>query len=173
MTPHSGVPVTVKKHVKLAVSNSGNCKILTLTLEKLELTLLGLEVTLEGNKSGEPVELTLTGEPHGGVLGRLFCALANAKVSLGQTAAVAKLNRAIARHGPLRPIGFTAQVRAQTAATAPVGSCPVLNLVLGPLHLNLLGLIADLNQIHLVINADPNGGVLGRLFCGLTNSETP
>ena len=44
-------------------------------------------------------------------------------------------------------------------------------LVLGPLHLNLLGLVVDLNQIHLMLNADPNGGVLGSLFCGLANTK--
>jgi hypothetical protein len=41
--------------------------------------------------------------------------------------------------------------------------------VLGPIHLNLLGLIVDLNQIHLSITADPTGGVLGSLFCSLTH----
>ena len=179
LTPHGGSPLTVKKRVTLAAATSGSCRILTLTLEKLELKLLGLEVSLEGNMPGEKIELILTGEPHGGVLGSLFCALANAKVNLGQTGAAArlqraiarKLNRAIARHGPIRPLAFRAQVPAKTAAVPPEGSCPVLSLVLGPLHLNLLGLVVDLNQIHLMLNADPNGGVLGSLFCGLANTK--
>jgi hypothetical protein len=49
-------------------------------------------------------------------------------------------------------------------------SCPILDLVLGPLHLDLLGLIVDLNQVHLTITANPTGGVLGSLFCSLAGS---
>ncbi|KUI45118.1 hypothetical protein AU197_12805 [Mycobacterium sp. IS-1590] len=45
--------------------------------------------------------------------------------------------------------------------------CDVLNLVLGPLHLELLGLIVDLNQVVLNITADPGGGLLGSLLCSL------
>jgi hypothetical protein len=52
------------------------------------------------------------------------------------------------------------------------GPCQVLDLVLGPLHLDLLGLIVDLNQVHLQITADPNGGLLGSLLCSVTNQPT-
>lgn len=45
--------------------------------------------------------------------------------------------------------------------------CNVLNLTLGPLHLALLGLIVDLNQVVLTIKADSQGGLLGSLLCGL------
>jgi hypothetical protein len=34
----------------------------------------------------------------------------------------------------------------------------------------LLGLVVDLNKVHLTITANPTGGVLGRLFCGLANT---
>jgi hypothetical protein len=54
--------------------------------------------------------------------------------------------------------------------------CPILNLVLGPLHLNLLGLIIDLNEVHLDITADSEGGLLGSLLCGvagLLGGSTP
>src|ERR1043166_6968869 len=36
--------------------------------------------------------------------------------------------------------------------------CQVLTLQLGPLHLNLLGLIVDLSPVNLRITADSNGG---------------
>ena len=39
-------------------------------------------------------------------------------------------------------------------------------------NLDLLGLIVDLNQVHLQITADPNGGILGSLLCSLTNPPT-
>ena len=57
------------------------------------------------------------------------------------------------------------------AVTAPVritqATCEVLTLVLGPLHLELLGLVVDLNQVVLTITADPSGGLLGQLLCSL------
>jgi hypothetical protein len=53
-------------------------------------------------------------------------------------------------------------------------SCDVLNLVLGPLDLNLLGLEIHLNQVLLDIVANPAGGLLGGLLsilCGLNLSS--
>jgi hypothetical protein len=52
----------------------------------------------------------------------------------------------------------------------PPGTCPILNLVLGPLHLNLLGLHVDLNQVVLNITAVPGpGALLGNLLCAVAN----
>jgi hypothetical protein len=49
-------------------------------------------------------------------------------------------------------------------------TCQVLNLVLGPLHLDLLGLVVDLNQVHLVITAvQAAGNLLGNLLCAVTH----
>ena len=45
--------------------------------------------------------------------------------------------------------------------------CEVLNLVLGPIHLNLLGLHLDTNTIRIRLTADSEGGLLGSLLCGL------
>jgi hypothetical protein len=61
---------------------------------------------------------------------------------------------------------------ASQQVTVPVritqqGTCEVLTLVLGPLHLELLGLIVDLNQVVLTITADAAGGLLGQLLCSL------
>lgn len=48
------------------------------------------------------------------------------------------------------------------------GSCSILDLTLGPLHLNVLGLVVDLNQVHLTISAQPgSGNLLGNLLCDL------
>jgi hypothetical protein len=52
---------------------------------------------------------------------------------------------------------------------AQVGSCSILDLVLGPLHLDLLGLVVDLNQVILSITAVPgNNNLLGNLLCAIT-----
>jgi hypothetical protein len=61
-------------------------------------------------------------------------------------------------------------VSAPIAAAAATGSCTILDLTLGPLHLNLLGLVVDLNQVHLVITAVPGpGNLLGNLLCAVAN----
>jgi hypothetical protein len=69
------------------------------------------------------------------------------------------------------PVVFPGTSSAVTTAAAGEvviqQTCDVLNLVLGPLHLNLLGLIIDLNEVHLDITADPAGGLLGGLLCAL------
>jgi hypothetical protein len=52
---------------------------------------------------------------------------------------------------------------------AQVAACDILNLVLGPLHLNLLGLVVDLNQVILNITGQPGpGNLLGNLLCAIT-----
>jgi hypothetical protein len=56
---------------------------------------------------------------------------------------------------------------APKAAAAAVG-CGILDLILGPLHLDLLGLVVDLNQVILTITAVPGvGNLLGNLLCAL------
>jgi hypothetical protein len=66
-------------------------------------------------------------------------------------------------------LGFSVPVSRQLQTTTS-GTCPILDLVLGPLHLDPLGLIVDLNQVHLTITADPTRGVLGQLFCSLAGT---
>lgn len=154
-------PTTVRKKVTLSQARGGRCTILTLTLDQLDLTLLGLNVHLD------KVDLRVTGRRRGGVLGRLFCSLANARVRAARVAAVAKVNREIRKTGTLRPIAFSVPV---TAVAAQAPTCNVLDLVLGPLNVNLLGLIVDLKRVHLTITATRGGGVLGNLFCGLANT---
>lgn len=56
-------------------------------------------------------------------------------------------------------------------------ACTILDLDLGPLHLNLLGLVIDLNEIQLDITAVPGAGnLLGNLLCavaGLLDRDGP
>ncbi len=48
-------------------------------------------------------------------------------------------------------------------------SCDILHLELGPLDLDLLGLVVHLDKVVLDINADPAGGLLGSLLCAVAN----
>lgn len=61
-----------------------------------------------------------------------------------------------------------------TTFTAPIqdlvvgGSCTILELDLGPLHLDLLGLVIDLSPVELDITAVPGAGnLLGNLLCAI------
>jgi hypothetical protein len=49
-------------------------------------------------------------------------------------------------------------------------SCTILTLTLGPLDLDLLGLMVHLNQVVLTITAQPGpGNLLGNLLCSVAN----
>jgi hypothetical protein len=48
-------------------------------------------------------------------------------------------------------------------------TCEILELELGPLDLDLLGLQVHLNKVVLDITADPSGGLLGSLLCAIAN----
>lgn len=53
--------------------------------------------------------------------------------------------------------------------TNAAAACDILNLVLGPLHLDLLGLVIDLNQVVLNITGTTGAGdLLGNLLCAIT-----
>jgi hypothetical protein len=161
LVDNAGNTTVIRQPVTLTAKGSGSCRILTLTLDQLKLTLLGLNVDLS------KVELKVTGKPNGGVLGSLFCKLARAKVKASARAATRRLNAHLRRH-PLRPFAFSVPLTpGVTSAAVTTPTCPVLNLVLGPLNLDLLGLVVDLNQVNLVVTATPGGGTLGNLFCTL------
>ena len=48
-------------------------------------------------------------------------------------------------------------------------TCEILHLELGPLDLNLLGLMVHLDQVVLDITAQQGGGLLGDLLCSLAD----
>lgn len=61
-------------------------------------------------------------------------------------------------------------IAASAPVTDPSSSCPILNLTLGPINLNLLGLVVQTNQINLSITAQSGpGNLLGNLLCDVAN----
>jgi hypothetical protein len=77
-------------------------------------------------------------------------------------------------NGTLTSSDGTATPIVGQAVTLPVSgidpNCQILNLVLGPLDLNLLGLTVHLNQVVLNITAVPGAGnLLGNLLCAVAN----
>jgi len=66
-------------------------------------------------------------------------------------------------------IGTVTNVVANLLVTAH-GTCQILNLTLGPLDLNLLGLMVHLNQVVLNITAQSGpGNLLGNLLCAVAH----
>jgi hypothetical protein len=88
--------------------------------------------------------------------------------------------RHVTRYNVMIPASLTGAPTGQAKAAAVV-PCPVLHLVLGPINLNLLGLVVTLGggnaanlPIVLDITAVPGAGnLLGNLLCGLTNALNP
>jgi hypothetical protein len=72
-------------------------------------------------------------------------------------------------HGRTTTVPFSAPVDIALAPNQPPGLCPVLDLSLGPINLNLLGLVVQTSPICLTITATPGGGLLGDLLCSLGN----
>jgi len=140
--------------------STASCPILSLFIQNLDIFLLGLEVKLL-----QPLNVTITANPVGGILGQLLCDLTQLDVasvlpcsllhsaqSVASNAASGGLNVPFASTSAVSGCGFT-------------GGCNLLNLTLGPLFLNLLGLNVSLSEINLELNAFPTGGVLGSLLC--------
>ena len=145
-----------------AARRGSRCNVITLRLAPLDLELLGVQVTTSH------ISLDVYARK-GRVLGDLFCALSHAKVTFPR-AARAMNSRLGGRSLPV----FTAtqSLQASAAQTQPQ-TCQVLKLVLGPLHLDLLGLVVDLygktnnDPVIVTINAVPSQGLLGQLLCGI------
>jgi hypothetical protein len=160
-----------------STAGPGPCQILYLELDDLDLTLLGLRVHLQSATAGEPIKLTLSADSTHGVLGKLFCNLAGATISTPTTAATAaqsltkKTRDTTLLHATAtlyQPSRTTSGVKSFSSAQ---GNCSVLHLILGPLHLDLLGLIVDLNKVVLDLEAIP-GTTFGNLFCSLVGGST-
>ena len=148
------------------------CPVLDLTLGPLDLNLLGLMVHLDR------VHLTITADSRGGILGQLLCGLAGSG-RLTPHQIVLTFTRAAQQSGlATKGVNFGVSLYQTTSSDgtttlstssrlSPLAICPVLDLTLGPLDLNLLGLMVHLDTVHLVITADSEGGILGQLLCGL------
>jgi hypothetical protein len=64
-----------------------------------------------------------------------------------------------------------AEVQSFTSSGAPTAAvCQILNLDIGAIHLDLLGLVVDLAPVHLDITAvSGSGNLLGNLLCAVTH----
>jgi hypothetical protein len=174
------------KRGKQAQQASTICQILYLEIGEVDLTLAGLHAWLRAADPTQPIQLRLQADDTGGILGKLFCQLAQSQATLATHTQAVQAARLMTRH-----VHRVTVLRAQATIYAPnhsagtsTGSstpgnmraladeCPVLHLVLGPVHLELLGLIADLNKVILDLTAVP-GTLLGNIFCELVSPPPP
>jgi hypothetical protein len=85
-------------------------------------------------------------------------------------------NQRVRREDVRIPVALAAAPQAAQIPPTP-GACSVLNLTLGPLDLNLLGLRVRLSRVDLRIEAIPSplpgSGLLGDLLCGIANLLNP
>jgi hypothetical protein len=173
---------TVRERVtapaQIAQAGRRRCSLITLSLAPLRLDLLGLRVQtstinlrIRGVRRGEG----------GGVLGRLLCSLAGSRVNVRPAAAQAAaraLNAELPRRG-LRTLRAGATLYPGAVTADHQGSCQVLFLQLGPLELNVLGLVIELfgetrnDPVTITITAFRGHGLLGDLFCGLAGGPLP
>jgi len=168
--------------VQLDVAAGSSCRVLYLRLDDLQVKLLGL------NLNTSTITVRIKGD-NKRVLGKLFCQLAES-IRLEQVKSALPIARSLNRRldgRPMRVLGFRAALYAQDAqaaqappaAQAPQAApqCQLLDLTIGPLNLDLLGLVVDVygadrtQPVRVVATADPNGGVLGRTLCKLANGE--
>ncbi len=164
------------------MASARSCNVLALTAGPINLNLLGLQVTTS------PICLNVTAQRGpGNLLGNLLCGPGVGATGLlqGLTGLLNGLT-AVGASGAGTATGLLADTAllqhvirdlagALGSTTNPTASCPVLNLNLGPLNLNLLGLIVTLNNcampagpVNVNVTAIPGAGnLLGNLLCDL------
>lgn len=147
---------------------SPQCSVLNLELAPIDIDLLGLHVDTS------EICLNVTAVRGGGLLGDLLCGLTGDLLGgvtgdlLGQLTGLLEdlLNGALADEDPAPSQG------GGTAEDICDGAFEILDLALGPVNLNLLGLVVDLDDcedgpVQVCVSADQGQGLLGDLLVGL------
>jgi len=110
---------------------------------------------------------------------------AGAKPKLSDISVVPTVTNLVFQNGQLLASGTATAIVKGKSYTAPFsgvpvnitlstnqpgpGECPILDLHLAPITLNLLGLLVETSPICLEITAHQGGGLLGDLLCGVAN----
>ena len=105
-----------------------------------------------------------------GVAGTLHGTVPKFTASSGQVLAHLVFTRFTSNTGQVTTLPNPITKNDPVLQAANTNVCQILNLTLGPLHLNLLGLVVDLNRVHLTITAVRGpGNLLGNLLCAVAN----
>jgi hypothetical protein len=68
---------------------------------------------------------------------------------------------------PFTALATLSEAGSGAAGEAQIAACSILDLDIGAIHLDLLGLVIDIAPIAIDITAVPGGGLLGDLLCAL------
>jgi hypothetical protein len=169
-----GATRIVPLHLGAHPSGSPSCPILDLQVGAIDLTLLGLRVQTS------EICLQINAQSGGGLLGNLLCQVARLlKQGLSLSAVLETIgpqqtNRLLSELAALIQAALNQVTSAGTLTSQLVSSCQVLHLELGPIDLNLLGLMVHLDNCHggpitVDITAIAGGGLLGDLLCNPSN----
>jgi len=154
--------------------NPRSCPVLNLHLGPIHLSVLGLNVNTSD------ICLNINAQRGRGLLGSLLCGgltdVLNSATSGSTSQATTQLNNLLNNGNFLNGLTRTfGQARTRVASLTPAQptTTPVLNLSLGPVRLNLLGLRVKLDNcqngpVTVNITATAGGGLLGDLLSGLT-----
>jgi hypothetical protein len=150
------------------------CSILHLELAPIHVSVLGLHVDTS------PICLDITATEGGGLLGDLLCGLAGGgllgtgipTIPIGNTltdllGGLTDILNGVLNNRPGHPGG---------GGDVCTGQCDILDLVLGPVNLSLLGLNVSLDDcsggpVEICVSATRSEGLLGSLLCGLSGSQ--
>jgi hypothetical protein len=164
------------------MASARSCNVLSLTVGPINLNVLGLKVTTS------PICLNITAQRGpGNLLGNLLCGPGITGANLLQAvSSVLNTLGALDALGGGTATGLLSSPQTLQRAISdltgtlgslatPTASCQILNLNLGPLNLNLLGLIVTLNNcatppgpVNVNVTAIPGtGNLLGNLLCDL------
>jgi hypothetical protein len=159
-----------------SVASSGPGNILNLSLGPVDLNLLGLNVHLDNCANG-PVTVAVSAVPGpGNLLGNLLSDLTNlANITPASITSTAIQDGQLVASGLLGSIPFTAPLTVTGDPPASAGATPILHLMIGEIHLNVLGLKVDTSNICLNVTAQPGtplGGLLGNIANALNGGQS-
>jgi hypothetical protein len=148
----------------------------------LAMTLSALAIAAPAASAQEPAGMTqvmpVTGAAEGGKNFRGTYAIERFRTLRGQVVSTGTLRgrlggRRVVERDVRMPAVLTSD--AEGAQLPPIpNACEILNLVLGPINLDLLGLVVRTNRINVRIDAVPGeGNLLGNLLCAITGILDP
>jgi len=164
-----GAPFTTDiTNFVLGPGPGNHCAVLDLSLGPINISLLGLHVDTS------PICLDITASHGQGILGDLLCSLAGAGGVLDTITGI--LNSADFLNS-LSTVLNQALGRARNAPPGQsggicTGACQVLDVVIGPLTLQLLGVQVKLDDcsngpVEVCVSATGSEGLVGELLCDL------
>jgi hypothetical protein len=148
----------------------------------LAMTLCALAIAAPAASAQEPAGMTqvmpVTGQTEDGKSFKGTYAIERFRTARGRLVSIGTLRgrldgRRVTERRASMPAVLSSDAEAAQVPPIP-DACEILNLVLGPINLDLLGLVVRTNRINVRIDAVPGeGNLLGNLLCAITGILDP